>query len=135
MLRAVLDKSWRQHLTKQQLYDHQPPITKTIQIRRTGHVGHCWRSKDELISDVLMWTPSQWWAKFGRLARTYLQQLCSDTGCSLEDLKEATDGRDYWFREIRASRTTRWWQINFLVSPVDWGRRIHDINDSPDHDN
>ena len=38
---------------KQQLYSHLPPICKTIQIRRTRHVGHCWRSKVELISDVL----------------------------------------------------------------------------------
>ena len=32
MLRAILNKSWRQHPTKQQLYSHQPPITKTIQV-------------------------------------------------------------------------------------------------------
>ena len=28
MLRAILNKSWRQHTTKQQLYGHLPPITK-----------------------------------------------------------------------------------------------------------
>ena len=50
MLRAILNKSGWQHPTKQQLYDHQPPIMKTIQIRRTRHEGNCWRSKDELIS-------------------------------------------------------------------------------------
>ena len=33
MLRAILNKSWRQHLTKQQLYGHLPPITKTIKGR------------------------------------------------------------------------------------------------------
>ena len=32
MLRAILNKSWRQHPTKQQLYGHRPPITKTIQL-------------------------------------------------------------------------------------------------------
>ena len=57
ILRAVLNKSWRQHPTRLQLYGHLPPITKTIQVRRTRHAGHCWRSKDELISDVLLWTP------------------------------------------------------------------------------
>ena len=31
MLRAILNKSWNQHPTKQQLYGHLPPITKTIQ--------------------------------------------------------------------------------------------------------
>ena len=57
MLRAILNKSWRQHSTKHQLYGHLPPITKTIQVRRTRHAGHWWRSRDELISDVLLWTP------------------------------------------------------------------------------
>ena len=41
------------------------PITKTIKIRRTRHAGHYWRSKDELISDVLQWTPSHGRAKAG----------------------------------------------------------------------
>ena len=50
----ILSKSWRQHPTRQQLCGHLPPITKTIQVRRTRHAGHCWRSRDELISDVLL---------------------------------------------------------------------------------
>ena len=52
ILQAILNKSWRQYPTMQQLYGHQPPITKTIQVRWTRHVGHCWRSRDELISDI-----------------------------------------------------------------------------------
>ena len=51
---AILNKSWRQHPTKHQLHGHLPPITKTIQIRRTTHAGPSWRSRDELISDVLL---------------------------------------------------------------------------------
>ena len=57
MLRAILNRSWRQHPTKQQLYGHPPPITKTIQIRRTRYAGHSRGSRGELISDVLLWTP------------------------------------------------------------------------------
>ena len=57
MLRAILNMSWRQYPTKQQLYGHLPPITKTIQVRRTRHAGHCWRSRDQLISDVLLCAP------------------------------------------------------------------------------
>ena len=64
--RAPLNKSWRQHPTKHQLYGHLPPITRTIQVRRTRHAGHCWRSRDELISDVLLWTPTYGLAKAGR---------------------------------------------------------------------
>ena len=51
-------------------------------------------------------------AKAGRPARTYIQQLCTDTGCSLEDMPEAIDDRDGWWekvREIRADGVTWWW--------------------------
>ena len=92
-LRAILNKSWRQHPTRHQLYGHLPPITRTIQVRRTRHAGHCWRSRDEFISDVLLWTPTYGRAKTGRPARTYIQQLCEDTGCSPEDLPEAMNDR------------------------------------------
>ena len=112
MLRTVLNKSWRQHLTRHQLYGHLHSITKAIQVRRTRHAGHCWRSKDELISDVLLWTPTYGRAKAGRPARTYIQQLCEDTGCNPEDLPEAMNDREKWrerVRDIRAGGTTWWW--------------------------
>ena len=32
----------------------------------------------------------------GRPARTYIQQLCEDTGCSPEDLPEAMNDREKW---------------------------------------
>ena len=112
MLWAVLNKSWRQHPTKQQLYGHLPPIMKTIKVRWSRHAGHYWRSKEELISNILQWTSSHGWAKVGRPARTYIQQLCADTGSSLEDLPGAMDDRDGWWekvREIRASSAAWWW--------------------------
>ena len=56
ILWAILNKSWRQHSTKLQLYGHLPDIMKTIKVRWTRHAGHCWKSRDELISDVLLWT-------------------------------------------------------------------------------
>ena len=98
MLRAILNKSWRQHPTRHQIHGHLPPITKTIQVRRTRHAGHCWRSKDELISDVHLWTPACGQAKAGRPARTDIQQLCEDTGCRPEDLPEAMNDWEEWLR-------------------------------------
>ena len=112
MLRAILNKSWRQHPIRHQLYSHLPPIMKTIQVRWTRHAGHCWRSKDELISDVLLWIPAYGQAKAGRPARTYIQQLREDTGCSPEDLPKAMNDREKWrerVRDIHASGTTWWW--------------------------
>ena len=97
---------------KHRQYGHLPPITKTIQVRRTWHAGHCWRGRDELISDVLLWTPTYSRTKAGRPARTYIQQLCEDMGCSPEDLSEAMNDREKWrerVRDIRASGTIWWW--------------------------
>ena len=112
MLRAILNKSWRQHPTRHQLYGHLLPITKTIQVRRTRHAGHCWRSKDELINDVLRWILAYGQAKAGRPAWTYIQQLCEDTGGSPEDLPKAMNDREKWrerVKDIRAGGTTWWW--------------------------
>ena len=121
MLRAILNQSWRQHPTRYQLYGHLHPITKTIQVRWTRHAEHCWRSRDKLISDVLLWTPTYGRVKAGRPARTYIQQLCEDTGCSPEDLPEAMNDREKWRErvwDIRASGTTWWWWVllSFLLS-------------------
>ena len=128
MLRAILNKSWRQYPTRHQLYGHLPPITKTVQVRRTRHAGHCWRIKDELISDVLLWTPAYGQAKAGRPARTYIQQLCEDTGCSPEDLPKAMNDREKWrerVRDIRASGTTWWWWwLSMILSWVIHIQRI-----------
>ena len=106
MLRAILNKSWRRHPTNQQPYSHLPPITKTTLVRRTKHAGQCWRSKDELITDELRWTSF--------IVRIYIQQLCTDTGCSPEDLPEAMDDREWWrerVRDICADGATWWWWI------------------------
>ena len=118
MLRAILNKSWQQHPKRHQLYGHLPPITKTIQVRRTRHAGHCWRSRDELIRDVLLWIPTHGHAKAGRPARTYIQQLCEDTGCCPEDLPRAMNDREEWrerVRDIRATSTIWWWWWLFLI--------------------
>ena len=124
MLRAILNKSWRQHLTRHQLYGHLPPITKTIRVRRTRHARHCWRSRDELISDVLLWTPTHGRAKAGRPARTYIQQLGEDTGCSPEYLSETMNDREKWrerVRDIRATSMTWWWWWWLWLWQFHWG--------------
>ena len=112
MLRAILNKSWQQHPTRRQLYGHLLPITKTIQARWTRHARHCWRSKDEIISDELLWTPTYGQSIAGRPAWTFIQQLCDDTGYNSEDLPEAMNDRETWRErvwDIRAGRMTWWW--------------------------
>ena len=129
MLWAILNRSWQQHPIRRQLYSHLPPITKTIQARRTRHAGHCWRSKDEIVSDVLLWTPAYGQSKAGQPAQTFIQQLCDDTGCNPEDLPKAMNDRETWrerVKDIRASRTWWWWWW-FIFKWLTLNKVIHDI--------
>ena len=97
--------------TKKQLYNHLPPITKTIQVRQTSHAGHCWRSKNELISDILPWTPSHGRAKAERPGRTYIQQLCADTGYIALKTSQEQWTIDGWQESVREScaGSATWW--------------------------
>ena len=75
-------------------------------------ISSSWRSREEFISNVLLRTPWHGWAKAGRPARIYIQQLCEDTGCRPEDQPEVMNDREEWWerlRDIRAGGTTRWW--------------------------
>ena len=116
MLRAILNKYWRQHPTKQQLKGHLPPITKTIKVRRTRHAGHSWRRGNGLIRDVLQWTPSHGHARAGRLARTHIQQLCEETGGSPDDLPKAMKDREQWRERVRDNRAARHDDDEFHIS-------------------
>ena len=86
MLHAVLNKSWKQHPTKQQLYDHLPPISLTIQGRWARHAEHCWRSMEKLISDVLPWTPTHGHTCVGQIVKAYIHFINVDTEYCLKEL-------------------------------------------------
>ena len=94
-------------------FDYEPKSdVNTLYVPRTRHAGHCSWSRDELIRDALLWTPTHGQAKAGRPARTYIQQLCEDTGCCPEDLPRATNDREKWrerVRDIHATSATWWW--------------------------
>ena len=92
------------------------------------HAGHCWRSRDELIRDVLLWIPTHDRAKAGRPARTYIQQLCEDTGCCPEDLPRAMNDREEWRErvgDIRATSAIWWWWWYIYVLTIIFFINIH----------
>ena len=113
LLPTVLNKSWKQHPGKQQLYGHLSLISQTIQVWWTRYMGYCWRSMDELIWNFLLWTPTHEHTSVGWPAKTYIYQLCAETGCSLEDLPGVMDYRDRWwereFRELCSVSAIWWW--------------------------
>ena len=81
MLRAALNRSWKDHLTNKELYGNIPLISKAIQQQRLRFAGHCWRSKEELAGDVLLWDPPHGRRTQGRPKKTFINQLMDDTGC------------------------------------------------------
>ena len=111
MFWAILNKSWWQHPTRHQLYGHLPPITKTIQVKRARHAGYCWRSKDKLISDVLLWTPAYAKQKQDdQLEHTYssyvrIRDVALKT-CQRQWMKGRSGER---VRDIHANGATWWW--------------------------
>ena len=123
MLQDILNKSWKHHHTKQQLYGHWLPISEIIQLRWARHAGHYWWSKDKLLTDVIQWTLTNGHASVGRLARTYLHQLCARSGCSLEDQPRGMDGMDGWWKTGKSMLAARinhdadfYWNHQILVS-------------------
>ena len=67
-----------------------------------------------------------------RPARTYIQQLCEDTGCCPEDLPRAMNDREEWrerVRDIRATSATWWWWwwwywIQLINYTIEWFSKL-----------
>ena len=90
-----------------------------------------------------LWTPAYGQSKAGRPARTFIQQLCDDTGCNPEDLPKAMNDRETWRERgsgisVLAARhdedddiytyilTERIWQRE-IVKRIDWERYLPNI--------
>ena len=64
------------------------------------------------VVSILLYGCTTWTLTIRRPARTYIQQLCEDTGCNPEDLPKAMNDREKWrerVRDIRAGGTTWLW--------------------------
>ena len=72
LLRAALNVNWRDHMTNIELYRDITPISARLRDRRLRFSGHCWRSKSEIISQMLLWEPSRGKRTRGRPAMTYI---------------------------------------------------------------
>ena len=100
---AILIKSCKQHPHKTALYGYLPPISQTIQVRQTIHSKYCWRSKDKIVNNILLWTPTHGHAFVVWPAKTCIHQVCMDTGFGLEDLPGAIHDRDWWQEQVTLS--------------------------------
>ena len=77
-----------------------PKITTTIAAQRVRFSGHCWRSKDELAHQLLLWEPTYGKRARGRPRRTFIDQLVDDTELQKEDIANAMNDREYWKSKV-----------------------------------
>ena len=98
MLRAILNKSWRQQPRRHQLYGHLSPPSRNLSKLNEPDMQDT--AAEE--SDVLQWTLHIYGrAKAGQPAPTYIQLLCKDTGCSSEDQPGAMNNKEKWRERVR----------------------------------
>ena len=93
LLCAALNVSWRDYISNKELYGDLSPISTSLQIRRLQFSGHCWRSKNETVSQLLLLEPNHGRRSRGHPASTFIDQPVSDTGLSRQDLASVIANR------------------------------------------
>ena len=80
MQRVVKDVTWQQHFTNEVLYARLPRISTTSRERRLKFGGHCWRSKNEVVRDLVVWELKHGKRSVEGQACTFINQLEEETG-------------------------------------------------------
>lgn len=68
-----MNVSWRDCLTNEQLYGNLCLLSDIIKEQRVKFEGDCWRAKNEIVSEVILWEPTQGRASRGQQAKTYMK--------------------------------------------------------------
>ena len=64
--------------------------------------GHCWRSKNEIVSQLLLWDPKHDRCSRGRPATTFIDQLDEDTSLFRLELPAVMADRGEWDKLIKS---------------------------------
>ena len=107
-----MNKSFKKHKKKNSSC-RATYFSQNIQVRQTRNAGHCWRNKNELISNILLWTLTHRHTYAGWSTKTYIHQLHANTRCSLKDLPGGINDKDGWWERVRGLHTISiiwiWW--------------------------
>ena len=125
MLRAILNKSWRQHPTEHQLYGHLPSITKAIQVRRTRHCGkllekrgraHKWctpmepphmaeQKQDDQLEHTYSSSVRIWDVALKTCQRQWTIRRSGERGSGISVLAARYDDDDMWCYSLKSDNT------------------------------
>ena len=80
MLRAALNISWQSFVPIEELYGTLPRISDKVAWRRLGLAGHCFRHKELLAGELVLWEPTHGRRGRGRPSATFIDTLKRDLG-------------------------------------------------------
>lgn len=94
LLMRVQNISWREHKTKAEIYDGVPQVSSIVAQRRARFAGHCYRAKDQIISDVICMRLPR--TCRGRRPLNYMDCVARDVNQDINDLPNLMADRDSW---------------------------------------
>ena len=93
LLRVVKNVTWRQHIANEVLHAGLPKIWTTVRERRLSFSGHCWRSRNEVVSNLVLWEPKHGNRSVRGQAGTFVDLLEAVTRVPRDCLPAAMDNR------------------------------------------
>ena len=90
---------WRAHFNSKLNLLHDWVLTHICHIQQFRHNWNLTQENfdiDKFISNVLQWTPTHGHTSVGRPVKTYINQLCANTGCYQVDLPCAMNNSVYF---------------------------------------
>ena len=102
MLRETLGLTWEDKVTNTELYWKLLTLSSELRRRRLRFAGHCWRRKDEICSQLLLWEPTNG-RRRSAPAKTYVKLLEENTDTRKEDLPKLMGDRLLWRATLMAS--------------------------------
>ena len=101
LLRRVLNISWRDHVSNRELYGNLPLLSSTIRQRRLRFAGHCFRAENQLVTNLLFWSPNLGRRGQGAGFKTYPKQIQEDTNLLNEnEIKGLMADRNLWRQRV-----------------------------------
>ena len=107
MIRAILNKYWRDHPTNTELCVNIPSISHLIRDIIIRYACHCYRSDKEIVNKVIHLNQNNGKTMIGYPHKTFLGQLKNDVDLYIGDMKNAMKYRDVWKRIVTNARATR----------------------------
>ena len=88
--------NWKQHFILEQIHGNLLKVSDVVRMRRNRFAGHCLRAKEEIISDLLFWSPPD--EKRGRKPLNYPETLVRDNDRDPPNLVNIMENRNLWKR-------------------------------------